>query len=345
MILPEASCHACEAAVNWAEQFCLRTTFHVVRHKLRVPTKRPRNRPTKISFTYVRDGVRANAISPISDYPAEWLLPSYGPPELLLPSPPQRSRLLTFNTSPLLGDLLDQHQVEVLGDDRTQQVSALSASVTDRFEVPKTDIYRFAVMLAKIAHSYAVAELGTGAFHPYLRDSIRSKGQHPLHLLVGGGVAPSEGTDDLHNLKLERCEISGRKSYKVDIALFSRFRFPKYTVLVGADTCERRNLPLPMLRAGSGARAAFATVVGLAESIKPEDGPFDYLCSLCRSVIVAGPKLREDLIFRCGRCGTENVTVPDQQPWGLPYGSKDSRPPFEMSPREIWIRDDPFIRQ
>lgn len=94
----------------------------------------------------------------------------------------------------------------------------------------------FARMLAKIAHSYAVASLGLNGFRPLLQDLITGKSSN-AHWLVGGDESPwaSEelATSGLHYIYLGDCIAAGNTYVVCGIQLFCVVDMPKYHVVVG----------------------------------------------------------------------------------------------------------------
>jgi hypothetical protein len=85
--------------------------------------------------------------------------------------------------------------------------------------------------LAKIAHAYAVAELGLGSFKPYLLDIILNR--PPMHLghYVGGMFGHSPKGEDLHDITIH--PFWGKERVGVEIQLFSPWSMPTYVVIAG----------------------------------------------------------------------------------------------------------------
>jgi len=88
-------------------------------------------------------------------------------------------------------------------------------------------------MLAKIAHAYAVAELGLDSFTPFLSDIILNKSPMYIGHYVGG-LRHDEKGDDLHHIEISN--FGAKRYVVVEIRLFANRTLPLYVVVVG----ERR---------------------------------------------------------------------------------------------------------
>ena len=93
----------------------------------------------------------------------------------------------------------------------------------------------FARFLAKIAHVYAVAELGLDAFKPVLVNAILDKPPMLLSYYVGGPISDRTEKEqvDLHELEIFRYPFDGRQLVIVRIQLFAFYNFPAYELVVG----------------------------------------------------------------------------------------------------------------
>ena len=90
----------------------------------------------------------------------------------------------------------------------------------------------FGRMLAKIAHSYAVAELGLTGFTPLLLDIIKDPDTPFMGHLVGGGFESGEQPrDDLHEISIDPLFLPRR--VVVQIRLFVTSGLPTYWVVAG----------------------------------------------------------------------------------------------------------------
>lgn len=102
--------------------------------------------------------------------------------------------------------------------------------------IPSATYEDFTRQLAKIAHSYWVAERGWPAdFHPHLTDFILGKSEFEHDYFIGSSEAINHRIDDLHHVALGT-EQRGDFTYPyVDIALFACFPpYNSYRVYVGS---------------------------------------------------------------------------------------------------------------
>lgn len=115
----------------------------------------------------------------------------------------------------------------------------------DGFLIAPLNPEAYARMLAKIAHSYAVAELGEPAFRPKLRRFIRGR---PLKALqwIGGDTVIPKAEHRLHDIQWG-IEVAGGVNYVVvSLRLFSFIGSPQYHIVVGE--LERPLDQLPFLK-------------------------------------------------------------------------------------------------
>jgi hypothetical protein len=93
----------------------------------------------------------------------------------------------------------------------------------------------FARMLAKIAYSYSVAELGLGSFHPspLLIDIVLNRSSNVSYVVGGDWEIPPPDPRGFHLLQMT-CTVSGEgASIIIEIRLFPAFETPHYRVVVG----------------------------------------------------------------------------------------------------------------
>jgi hypothetical protein len=109
----------------------------------------------------------------------------------------------------------------------------------DGFRLAPLNPEAFCRMLAKIAHSYAVAELGSGTFRPTLRKVIRGIEPPPGSPItailnwVGGDIETPPAAEHLHDIQW-LIETVGEVNYVVvKLRLFSFMGSPRYRIVVG----------------------------------------------------------------------------------------------------------------
>jgi hypothetical protein len=101
-------------------------------------------------------------------------------------------------------------------------------------------------MIAKIGHSYAVANCGLGSFEPLLTDMILGK-YHPIGHLVGGSFEDEPAEEELHTFALQRSTIGTVTFLIAIIRLFANLGAPRYhAVVVGLVPSNS-----PILRLGN----------------------------------------------------------------------------------------------
>ena len=101
----------------------------------------------------------------------------------------------------------------------------------------------FARMLAKIAHAYAVAEIGADKFTPLLLDQILGTRAPRIGHLFGSERFNKPATKELHELSWDKETLSdGRAFYVVKIRLFACYGAPTHRVVVG-EVLEPSQVP------------------------------------------------------------------------------------------------------
>lgn len=215
-IFPRASCRKCERITGVVEQSCLRMMFGPTRIRLGLPTRNPEERPRELTLILSHGTTPIGEIKiPASEFPL--LIPGLKlPPPGLLVGERAHDRLV--------GEfVLVQNETQVrkyLGDGKGFRAGSFNNHI-------------FMQMLAKIAHSYAVAEWGFHSFRPLLRDLILGRSQTASYWVGGSGRDLPPDPSGLHRLELRR-ETRLATTYVVAyIRLFCNFGAPEYRVVVG----------------------------------------------------------------------------------------------------------------
>ena len=89
-------------------------------------------------------------------------------------------------------------------------------------------------MLAKIAHSFAVAEFGFHSFRPYLRELILGGSDVAFHYVGGDMTVSPEDPAGLHKIFARREVIMGTDYVIVYLTLFTPVGAPEYRIVVGS---------------------------------------------------------------------------------------------------------------
>jgi hypothetical protein len=103
----------------------------------------------------------------------------------------------------------------------------------DGFRLGPESPIPFLQLIAKIAHSYAIAEFGSNSFKPMLHTFIRSKEIHGFNFVGGTEPRQQAEPDNLHELEIHTQEISGVVYLVVYVRLFSFLGTPAYEAVVG----------------------------------------------------------------------------------------------------------------
>ncbi len=226
LVLPEASCACCERLVNTFEWFCQGRMLQAFRYRLGIKGKgsRWKRRDRSMPAEFLIGSRWTSKEVPIPDYPVLFLVPVLPMPRLIVPvdepSNVLQFQLLDAVTPGARSRLLEQHGAAGL-----------------RYKSAGTRIGPFVRLLAKIAHSYAVASEGLGSFVPLLLPVIRGEALEAAANLIGGtGESGSGGSaTSRHRLSCTWRTIDNRRYLVVKIILFADMGLPEYVCLTGVE--------------------------------------------------------------------------------------------------------------
>jgi hypothetical protein len=227
LILPKSSCRDCaDKTRNW-ETACLRHLWWPFRTHIGAPTsgkQKPENfliRQMKItklgadgSTIEAYDKIAEFAVSP-EEYPLVYMAYKLPEPGVLVGrSPDTEIKYEAFCR-------IDENAFRryAPGDKYGFQLAPLNPDAYVR-------------MLAKIAHAYAVAELGEKAFWPKLTRFIRGHRLKSLHW-IGGNMNVPDLSPQFHDIRWHIDAFSGVHYLVVSLRLFSFFGGPQYHIVVG----------------------------------------------------------------------------------------------------------------
>jgi hypothetical protein len=223
--LPEASCNDCQAITSAFEGHNAGNLFLPIRRQFRMPSKsrgsRRKQERARETFSVVIDDVKRRV--PVNEYPGLLMSFVFPLPTALLgisPSDQGFAGGITLGMLPQFGERLNVLRSKY-GDKVTFPTEGSAESVGR--------------LLAKIAHAYSCAEVGLGAFKPYLLNIIRNQDTHLLGHFVGSAASTTTIGEDLHEIEILPPERFGtRNLIVVRIHLFSNYQgMPIHYVVAG----------------------------------------------------------------------------------------------------------------
>lgn len=217
LLLPKASCKRCSKITGKLEGHCFRGTLRAFRVQNQLAGRRAKEMPQKLPLTIVRyDGRIETKELPKAEYPAMLIMPKLiEVPTILTGQLPNPNKTIDAWGHMSNVDLIDTYKESRIG------------------YVPYHS-GRWLRMLAKIAHSYAVAKGGINGFKPLLPKLIKDFESAPTHYIgcLGDPLPPKEET--LHRLDLIKYKANNSRKYLiVNLRLFANFGAPQYHIVVG----------------------------------------------------------------------------------------------------------------
>ncbi|MBY0281329.1 MAG: HNH endonuclease [Alphaproteobacteria bacterium] len=215
LVLPKASCSRCQSATKKFEDHCLSRKFGNNRFYMGIGSRSGKTRTT-VPIEIVNKKAKEIALD---DLPAVLLMFHFQwIPGILLGETP---------TTEFAGKIC----VRPLRDNFNDCINKLNGklNLTKGFKA-----LPFGKMLAKIAHSYAVAELGIDGFKPLLNSLIQGAGPLYPAQFIGGNLIKEPVGKELHELSIGYSnDKNGRKFVEVRIHLFASYDMPVHYVVVG----------------------------------------------------------------------------------------------------------------
>lgn len=216
-ILPNASCRDCEKKTSSIEGFCLRSILGPLRIQLGLPTRRPKERPKELELVVINSvGRYKRKKVSIEEYPMSvmgFLGPLAGILRGASPTDPYPHKNCVVHKD-------GGYRKYIKSDGQGVKLGSF-------------DPFKFAQMLAKIAHAYAIAEWGIASFIPFLPELILGKPDIIFYFVGGEMNVSSAEFSGLHKLELKCCSFNDKIYVIVKIRLFCCFGAPQYHVVVG----------------------------------------------------------------------------------------------------------------
>lgn len=217
LLLLDASCASCRRITSRFEQDAMRSALIGPRTGLRMRTRRPRERPTRLPLLVERGGRRQQILIPAEEYPAFLATPVFAPPAHLSGLPYASG-------------------IVVRGAGRTQVSGLPLSALRQKYRCEYAGVQiayqavEFARLVAKIAYGYAVLVMGLGAITnahvlPAIRGDSTDIGRW-VGSVEGEPIGPNTGLHAL-SLKVNDGEIH------VFVRLFAQFNAREYVVVIG----------------------------------------------------------------------------------------------------------------
>ncbi len=217
LILPNSSCDCCRKATSKVEDFVLRRYLCPLRSYLSLPSRKPQHRPGEYKLTLMRGQHTWTRKVKLADHP--------GVIQFIMFDPPGR----------VVGRAMEQPTFSIrlieakIFSDWKQRLMRLGADAArDQVVMKATALAR---MIAKTAHSFAIAELGHSAFEKtFVNHLIRADASDWNYWVGGYPIGRPAGASELHELKLLRRE----RELSVVVHLFTPYcPSDAYEVVVG----------------------------------------------------------------------------------------------------------------
>ena len=225
--MPDASCKACAKITGAFEGEFSRTILGPLRMLYDMPTRRPKDRPKhlplKVKYANSTDWEIAYVDRSIC--PFLILMPLYDLPDLLTGEVTTECRSAATQHFWTRGggfwkdrDAHLQWLCEALG---AKQVMPTGTVATEAF----------CLTIAKIAHSFAMAELGRENLCSFLCDMIITRDMENRADYIGGGVGNEEPSENLHEVTF--IDSEDPSIVAVAVRLFGLLGTPTYNIVVG----------------------------------------------------------------------------------------------------------------
>lgn len=228
-ILRQASCHDCERITSYLDGFISREVFYQIRTSARMRSRSglPAEFPVTLHFD---DGREERVMVPSDIHPSTLVLPKFAMPTLLSGATPDGNFHFTYTRW-----MRESAAFDAFVRERGAKTAEVEMSIKPQ---------QFSRVLAKIAHSYAVAKLGLEGFRPLLIDLIHQRNVERGPELVGSEAeTPPVASDFVHELSL----VPHPTFVVVRIRLFASsdadgIGMPVYLVVAGYKISQARRI-------------------------------------------------------------------------------------------------------
>jgi hypothetical protein len=226
-----ASCRSCERITSEFEKRAADNIVTPIREHLGLLGRQQKRPRPRMPVNLVKLQQQESHMVPASDHPAVMLMWRFDLPTAL-------------TGDSLLEDVVARIVIRPLTNDfhaRAERLAERGGQINLIGRMP-AEPHSFARMLAKIAHSYAMAKLGPKAFRPLLREIILGeKPNYPPHFI--GGTSPPDYGNALSRQKRSSARYCVSHEWRprldqgsfliVTIRLFGDYGMPIFQVVTG----------------------------------------------------------------------------------------------------------------
>lgn len=228
-LLPKASCSECSKITSAFEGEFARTILGPLRMLYNMPTRRPKDRPKHLPLKvkYPRS----------TDWEIAYVDRSVCPFLIGMPLYPLPDRLTGLVTTGARNQACNQLWIRGGGfrADREAHMEWLCHALGAREIMPAAQVTMEAVCLTvmKIAHAFAVAELGPQGFEPFLPALVRGRDLANRADFVGGGAGNEPACSELHDVAFDPLASTDPNIIAVKVRMLGVLEMPTYHVAVG----------------------------------------------------------------------------------------------------------------
>lgn len=224
-VLPKSSCKRCATETSKVELAVLRRMMGLTRARLGIKGRRAKAKPSTRPLGLGKDESgryvsRGSVEIPVSDLPLVFVGMVLRAPTILSGQPASEA----VNGTPW-------YQVNAA------DAKKFMPNDKDGMDIGEFHAGFFCRMIAKIAHSFVVAERGLESFTPLLPDLILGRSNTACHW-IGGPPVPLPPADPKGGHKVELIHIDTPKGIRyvgANVRLFAQFGAPEYAAVVGID--------------------------------------------------------------------------------------------------------------
>ncbi len=229
LVLPQSSCRSCSALSSGFEGTCQRTMFGPLRMLCNLPSRRKKDRPSTLPLKVKKspDDDWTEMQVAREDVPFLILLPHFLMPDLLSGYTTTGNRGAAADNFWIRGASASEGFFEHLDD----LIAKLGVHAV--YPVAEARVEEFCLMLAKIAHSFAVAEIGSGQFEPLLLDLLLKRDLLNRANFIGGLKYDEPPSQELHEISLDDHTCNRPDLVAVRIRFLSKLGTPTYYVVAG----------------------------------------------------------------------------------------------------------------